>query len=98
MSNMPKLDYVALRSRAEAYRASVWHRAQALTVAAGLDCYGTIHNAMIDYNRGRPWRGVDYSKARAARRLFERQFAAQDALSRLYARRGYAAFTWGSDD
>jgi hypothetical protein len=91
---MSKLDYRAIRSRVEAYRSSVWKRAQATCVAAGLDAYGTLHNAMVSYDQGKPWREVDYSKARLARRLFEQQFAAHRVLDRLYSKHGPNGFTF----
>ncbi|TAL40894.1 MAG: hypothetical protein EPN91_12040 [Salinibacterium sp.] len=89
-----KLCYRSLRERAEAIRWSMWHRAQRLCEAAGLDCAGTIHNARIDRDRGRPWRGVDYAKADAAHDLFGRQFIATRWLSRLVEARGQSAFIW----
>lgn len=90
----PKPSYRDLRDRADAVRWSMWHRAQRLCEAAGLDCAGTIHNARIDRDRGRPWRDVDYAKADAAHDLFDRQFVARRWLSRLVEDRGMAAFSW----
>ncbi|MDP3610536.1 MAG: hypothetical protein Q8R98_01660 [Rubrivivax sp.] len=89
-----KLDYRALRARVDTVRWSIWNRAQRLCVASGLDCAGTIHNARISRDQGRPWVGVDYAKADKAHELFERQFQASRWLSRLYETRGPNAFHW----
>lgn len=93
---MTTLHYNTLRNRVEAVRWSIWRRAQALTVAAGLDSAGTLHNAMISLNQGRPWAGVDYRKATEAHRLFDRQFAAHNWLRRFYENRGPHAFDWSA--
>jgi hypothetical protein len=86
--------YAALRARADAVRWSIWKRAQAACDAAGLTDAGILHNAIVGADVGRPWRGVDYAKAREARRLFDQQFRAQRWLSNLYRQRGPAAFDW----
>lgn len=89
-----KPDYCRLRARAEAVRWSIWNRAQRLCEAAGLDCAGTIHNARISRDQGRPWTGVDYEKADRAHALFDSQFRATRWLSRLVQARGLDAFEW----
>ena len=86
--------YRRLKERAEAVRRSRWRRAQDLCEAAGLSDAGHLHNALVAYNRGKPWRSVDYSAARAAKRLFDSQFVADRWLSALYERRGPQGFTW----
>jgi len=86
--------YSVLRERAERIRWSIWRRAQAACVAAGLDCYGTVHNALVSYDQGRPWPRVDYSKARLAKRLFDEQFKGTRWLSELVRTRGLYAFDW----
>lgn len=94
--NTRLLSYRTLRDRADAVRESIWRRAQAHTIAAGLDCAGTIHNAIVSRDNQKPWRGVDYDHADKAQALFGRQFCAHRWLSRLVERRGYSAFTWDS--
>lgn len=89
-----KLDYASLRARAEAVRWSMWNRAQRLCVASGLDCAGTIHNARVARDQGRPWAHVDYHLADQADALFDRQFQATRWLSELVRRRGLDAFIW----
>lgn len=89
-----KPSYDALRRRADAVRWSIYNRAQAACEAAGLSDAGILHNALVGADTGRPWRGIDYAKAREARRLFDQQFQAQRWLSGLYRQRGPDAFTW----
>ena len=89
-----KLDYAALHRRAEAHRQSVWARAQRLCAEAGLCDAGHLHNAMVSLDRGTPWTGVDYAKAKASQQLFETQFEAMRTLTRLYYRKGPDAFEW----
>lgn len=91
-----RLYYPDLRARADAVRRSIWRRAQAATVAAGLSNAGHLHNALVSRDYGKPWREVDYSKARLARRLFDSQFKANRWLSALVERRGVYAFDWGN--
>lgn len=82
---MRTLNYHRLRDRAAAYRESVWNRAQALCLAAGLDAAGTVHNAMVGLARGEPWPRVDYAKAAEAHRLFtDGQWRAHRVVDRLY--------------
>lgn len=89
-----KVDYATLRARAEAIRWSMWNRAQRLCLASGLDCAGTIHNARIARDQGRPWPGVNYDLADKAHALFDRQFQATRWLSDLVRRRGLDTFIW----
>lgn len=91
---LAKLEYAPLRTRVEALRWSMWNRAQRLCVASGLDCAGTIHNARISRDQGRPWRGVNYDLADRADAIFDSQFKAQRWLSELVRRRGLDAFIW----
>jgi hypothetical protein len=90
---MPKPSYATLRARAERVRWMRYARALAACRAAGLDVV-CLHNAMVDYERGRPWQGVDYSHARRAARLLASQFDATRWLSALVERRGVHAFVW----
>ena len=92
---MSKLSYNALRNRADAVRWSIWRRAKAACIAAGTGDAGVNHNALVSAEYGKPWREVDYSKARLARRLFASQFDAKHVLDRLVARKGFDAFDWG---
>jgi hypothetical protein len=80
--------------RADTVRQSIWRRAQAACRAAGLSDYGHLHNAMVSRDMGRPWREVDYSKARLARRLFKAQEAAPRLVRDYIDRKGMRAFTW----
>lgn len=90
-----KLNYHALRARAEAVRQSRWRRADAACRAAGLGAIScALHNALVSLDYGKPWARVDYSKARLARRILDSQFDATRWLSRLYDTRGPAAFDW----
>lgn len=88
------LPYHPLRQRAERLRNSIWQRAQAECRAAGVWDYGHLHNALVSADNGKPWREVDYSRARSAARLFERQFDAVRWLTRLYEKRGPSGFIW----
>lgn len=88
------LPYRALRARVDALTDSKRRRALAMTRAAGLADYGHLHNALVGLHYGRPWREVDYAKARAARRLWEETFTAARWLSALVQTRGPHAFDW----
>lgn len=85
--------YQALRERAERIRWSRYRRALAACRAAGLDII-CLHNAMVGFANGKPWREVDYSHARRASRILESQFDATRWLSDLVRRRGVRAFDW----
>jgi hypothetical protein len=96
---MKKLHYPTLKRRADNYAKSVNDRARALCRETGLcgDLLGIHpHNAMIDYNAGRPWPEVkDWSKVRKVIWLTDNvQWRASRALDRLYDRLGHEAFDW----
>lgn len=94
MTNTTLPSYRRLRDRAEAVSRSIHRRALAECRAAGLQDAGHLHNALVGYARGRPWREVDYSRARRAAALYDAQFAPTRWLSGLYQRRGPNAFAW----
>lgn len=83
-----------LLNRADRVRESIWRRAQAACEAAGLSDAGHLHNALVSRDQGKPWREVDYSKARLARRLFDSQFAARRLVSAYIQRKGAHNFAW----
>lgn len=60
-------------------------RAMAVCRAAGLE-YCQLHNALVDLGYGKPWREVNYSLARKAKRMFEAQWAGRDVLDRMWDR------------
>lgn len=48
------------------------------------------HNAMVCYNAGRPWQGVDYDKVKEVVRLLDREWEANRIVDRWDKRvRGY---------
>lgn len=59
----------------------VWRGYGATCAAAGLDVCN-LHNAMVGLHYGKPWREVDYSKARLAQRQERELFAASKILDR----------------
>lgn len=82
-----------LYGRAQAVRWSVYKRAcRAYSLALGGDGVPTtlsitvIQNSILAHENGEPWRGVDYSKMRLARRLCDSQHAAETTVSRLVGR------------
>lgn len=96
---MQKLNYRKLKDRADAYDASVLKRVRIEVRKAGLhpEYIGTqLHNAMISYRDGKPWREVNYHHARRAVWLLGRRDKAQKALDKLYDRKGYDAFDWSA--
>jgi len=81
--------YPAMRERAEAVAESIYQRARAACEASGLDPdYLGIHphNAMVSYNAGQPWQGIDYSKVRLCQRLIERSWEPMRIVRRWYAK------------
>lgn len=99
-ANRQKPNYGKLRDRADNHRKMVTERMRKLCAEAGLDSqYIGLHphNAMVAYNAGRPWKGVNYSKVRKILWLERTKlFAASHALSALYKRKGYEAFDWSN--
>jgi hypothetical protein len=63
-----KSKYNVARDRAERIQNGIRARAVRICNEAGLDGTNLLgihpHNAMIDYERGRPWPGVDYKKVK----------------------------------
>jgi hypothetical protein len=63
-------EWARLDTRLKALDHALWLRASSLPHGCGT--YRNVwHNAMIDYNAGRPWRDVDYSALRHAIRIDE---------------------------
>lgn len=61
-------------------------RVMAACRAAGASDPGLLHNALCGLAHGRPWVGIDYSKARYARRLLDDQFRPFRIVDALYSR------------
>lgn len=79
----------SVHERAERIRRMILYRARTACREAGLDpdLLGIHpHNAMLDYQAGRPWRGVDYSKCRLALRLTDLAFEPGRIADRLSSR------------
>ena len=76
------------RARALRIRAMRRERLDRVCLTAGLGHYNgcSVHNALLSADQGRPWRGVDYSLARRARRLADALCEA-DAIASRYADR-----------
>jgi len=69
--------YTRLKERVRDYESLVWQRAFSLCREAGLD--PTLlgihpHNAMVSFDQGRPWSGVNYKKVRRVLWLTKRVF------------------------
>jgi hypothetical protein len=66
-----------LSQRAHNVRSSMTDRARALAEKAGLDPsmpFLHAHNAMVSYDHGHPWKGVDYRYVRQIQALEKRLF------------------------
>lgn len=92
-----KYRYSELAARCDRYSAMVRARAEKACREAGIGeihmC--VIHNALLSYEQGKPWREVNYSALRrAAWLLNERRDLARRALDSLYRRLGPQAFDW----
>lgn len=86
----------ALSKRARAVTEQRRRRFRRMCREAGLDAT-TLHNALVGFHYGRPWKDVDYSKARRARRFQDRIFDAERIVSRYYARTCHEVARRGSD-
>lgn len=86
----------ALYRRAAAVRAMIYRRAvkaywralgneTAPPASATLDMC-VMHNSMIGYRNGQPWRGIDYSAMRLAIRLADCQHKPESIVRELFAR------------
>ena len=77
--------YTIARDRANRITEARLERARKACKEAGLDS-GLLgihpHNAMIDYEAGRPWKGIDYSKVRLCVRLLEMSYQPNRILDR----------------
>ena len=87
----------ALYRRKEALRAMIYRRAVVaywramgnagpVPETAKLDMC-VMHNSMIDFERGRPWREIDYSAMRLAIRIQEKTFEPDRISAALFDRR-----------
>ena len=92
--NNGKPKVMPLYDRAERIRWMIWNRAQKLCREAGVSDAGCLHNALVGLHNGRPWREVDYSKARLAKRLFDKQFEAKNIVDRYVDRVGHRNLDW----
>jgi hypothetical protein len=86
---MTRLEYSEhlgkLKRRAQAVSAQRRRRFRLMCSEAELEP-PALHNALVGADRGRPWPGIDYSKARRARKFQARIFDAEAILDRYYAR------------
>lgn len=83
----------SIRDRANRLEASIRDQARQTCKAAGLDpnLLGIHpHNAMVSFEHGQPWTGVDYSLVRKTLWLMDRAFdptrVADRIIGRLWAR------------
>lgn len=76
----------ALQRRARTVTESRTRRLHRMCNEAGLPEAMLLHNALVGEQRGRPWRGVDHSKARRARRFQDSIFEAERIVRRYHAR------------
>ncbi len=92
---IPQEQIQAMHDRAERVRKMIHRRAvDAYNAAFGAQSVPNssldmcvIHNSMIDYDRGTPWREVNYSHMRNARRLIEKSFEPSRIVSAWYTRK-----------
>ena len=87
--------YRSMRDRADRIRAMIHHRAiRAYCAAFGADpstdshldmCI--IHNSLIAFDEGKPWREVNYSQMRLAARLCSKTFEPAAIVTRWYVRK-----------
>lgn len=75
----------AILARGHRVRWMIHHRARRAAKEAGLDVT-QLHNAMVAFDRGTPWREVNYSKARLAKRLMDGQFRPNQIASSIAMR------------
>lgn len=76
----------SLTRRAEAVRGSKLDRARELARKAGLDPsmpFLHAHNAMVSFDHGHPWKGVNYRYVRQIRHLESHLFDAERKVSSL---------------
>jgi hypothetical protein len=76
--------YRALRECAERIQKMRRARLNRVCREAGFGEYHgcVLHNALIAAERGQPWRGIDYSKARRARRIADSLFEPSRVVAR----------------
>lgn len=72
-----------IAARIEVYKQ---RRIDQLAIESGVGrCGCRLHNCFVDYDRGRPWREIDYRKARLMRRVWN-DFRHTRLCDQLYTR------------
>jgi len=92
-----KINYTAARAIVDRVSAARMKRAKAACKAANLDPNSIgcqLHNALVDYSYGKPWKEVDYKMARKAAWLSKTSYRAYNVLDSLYHRKGPNGFAF----